>query len=51
MLRQGRGERVRVTAAEFTFVALDESGRPRPIPHDNKMSEPHSASSSSTEAA
>jgi acyl-CoA thioesterase YciA len=31
VLRQGRGERVKVTAAEFTFVAVDEAGRPRPI--------------------
>jgi acyl-CoA thioesterase YciA len=31
VLRQGRGSRVKVTAAEFTFVALDEAGRPRPI--------------------
>ena len=30
-LRQGRGQRVKVTAAEFTFVALDENGRPRPV--------------------
>src|SRR3954470_19334499 len=27
VLRQGQGERVRVTAAEFTFVAVDEEGR------------------------
>ena len=32
VLRQGKGERVKVTSAEFTFVALDESGKPRPIP-------------------
>lgn len=31
VLRQGRGERTKVTAAEFAFVALDESGRKRPI--------------------
>lgn len=31
VLREGRGERVKVTEAEFTFVALDEAGRPRPI--------------------
>jgi acyl-CoA thioesterase YciA len=30
-LRQGRGPRIRVTAAEFTFVALDDDGRPRPV--------------------
>jgi acyl-CoA thioesterase YciA len=27
--RQGQGERIRVTEAEFTFVAVDEDGRPR----------------------
>jgi acyl-CoA thioesterase YciA len=31
VLRQGHGPRVKVTAAEFTFVALDETGRPRPM--------------------
>jgi acyl-CoA thioesterase YciA len=31
VLRQGRGARVKVTAAEFTFVALDDDGRPRPV--------------------
>lgn len=31
VLRQGQGARVKVTAAEFTFVALDEEGRPRRI--------------------
>ena len=31
VLRQGRGARVKVTAAEFTFVSLDEAGHPRPI--------------------
>jgi len=31
VLRQGRGERIKVTAAEFTYVALDESGRPRQV--------------------
>ena len=29
--QNGRGERVKVTSAEFTFVALDEAGKPRPI--------------------
>lgn len=32
VLRQGQGERVRVTEAEFTFVAIDEDGRPRELP-------------------
>ena len=31
VLRQGRGARIKVTAAEFTFVALDDAGRARPI--------------------
>ncbi len=31
VLRQGQGGRVKVTEAEFTFVAVDESGRPRPL--------------------
>lgn len=31
VLRQGQAERVRVTSADFTYVALDEQGRPRPI--------------------
>src|SRR5437667_98152 len=29
--RQGCGPRIKVTAAEFTFVALDDAGRPRQI--------------------
>jgi acyl-CoA thioesterase YciA len=31
VLRQGRSERVKVTAAEFTYVAVDDNGRPRPV--------------------
>src|ERR1700676_5339144 len=31
VLRQGRGARVKVTEAEFTFVALDEVGEPHPF--------------------
>jgi acyl-CoA thioesterase YciA len=31
VLRQGQGERVRVTSAEFTFVAIDDAGRPRAV--------------------
>jgi acyl-CoA thioesterase YciA len=30
-LRQGRGPRIKVTEAEFTYVALNESGEPCPI--------------------
>ena len=39
VLRQGRGERVKVTSAEFTFVALDDDGRPCPIPRDGAAPE------------
>ena len=31
VLRQGQGERVKVTDAVFTFVAVDDDGRPRAI--------------------
>jgi acyl-CoA thioesterase YciA len=31
VLRQGQGERVKVTDAEFTFVAVHEDGRPRQL--------------------
>jgi acyl-CoA thioesterase YciA len=31
VLRQGQGERVKVTDAEFTFVAVNDQGQPRPV--------------------
>ena len=31
VLRQGQGERVKVSDAEFTFVAVDDDGRPRSL--------------------
>ena len=31
-LRGRLGERVRVTEGRFTFVAIDETGKPRPVP-------------------
>jgi acyl-CoA thioesterase YciA len=31
-MRQGQGERLKVTDATFTFVAVDGDGRPRPLP-------------------
>ena len=31
VLRQGHGERTKVTEAEFTFVAVNEDGRPREL--------------------
>ena len=31
VLRAGLGDRMKVTSAEFTFVALDAAGKPRPI--------------------
>jgi acyl-CoA hydrolase len=32
VLRRGQGERMRVTAAEFVLVAVDDDGRPRRLP-------------------
>ena len=32
VLRQRLGDRIKVTSADFTYVALDEAGRPRPVP-------------------
>src|SRR6476659_6573495 len=32
VLRRGQGERVRVTAAEFVLVAVDDAGKPRRLP-------------------
>ena len=32
VLREGRGDRIKVTDAEFTFVAVDAAGRPRRLP-------------------
>jgi acyl-CoA thioesterase YciA len=32
VLRRNQGERVRVTAAEFVLVAVDDDGRPRALP-------------------
>ncbi len=31
VLRAGHGDRIKVTEAEFTFVAVDADGRPRPV--------------------
>ena len=31
-MRQGQGERLKVTDATFTFVAVGDDGRPRPLP-------------------
>ena len=31
VLRQGQGDREKVTEAEFTFVAVDDEGVPRPL--------------------
>ncbi|HSI02215.1 MAG TPA: acyl-CoA thioesterase [Reyranella sp.] len=30
-MRQGQGDRLKVTEATFTFVAVDDDGRPRPL--------------------
>ena len=32
VLRQRIGDRIKVTSADFTYVALDEAGQPRPVP-------------------
>ncbi len=32
VLRRGQGQRTRVTQAEIVLVAVDENGRPRPLP-------------------
>ena len=32
VLRRGQGQRVRVTAADFVLVAVDDAGRPRMVP-------------------
>src|SRR5579872_7572836 len=32
VLRRGQGERVKVTAAEFVLVAVDDAGKPRKLP-------------------
>jgi acyl-CoA thioesterase YciA len=34
VLRRGQGQRTRVTAAEIVLVAVDEHGRPRPLPDE-----------------
>jgi acyl-CoA thioesterase YciA len=53
VLRQGQGHRVKVTEAEFTFVAVGEDGRPRQLlspsgggprlPRRQKTEQPRSA--------
>jgi acyl-CoA thioesterase YciA len=37
--RQGQGARVKVTQAEFTFVAVDEEGRPRELGNSGRPDE------------
>jgi acyl-CoA thioesterase YciA len=32
---KGQGERVKVTQGTFTLVAIDEAGRPRPVPAED----------------
>jgi acyl-CoA thioesterase YciA len=38
VLRRGQGERVKVTAAEFVLVAVDDNGRPRRLPDEDQNS-------------
>jgi acyl-CoA thioesterase YciA len=40
VLRQGQGERIKVTEAQFTFVAIDEEGRPRELPTPARKKRP-----------
>jgi acyl-CoA thioesterase YciA len=35
VLRRGQGVRVRVTAAEFVLVAVDDAGKPRKLPEES----------------
>jgi acyl-CoA thioesterase YciA len=35
VLRQRTGDEVKVTEGRFTLVAIDEAGRPRPVPPDS----------------
>ena len=48
VLRQGQGDRVLAAEGEFTFVAIDENGRPRRIAHRGASSEQASAEGRST---
>ena len=43
VLRLSQGKRIKVTEAEFTFVALNENGGPRPIPNPSSPGEPQHA--------
>lgn len=36
VLRQGQGDRVKVTEPEFVFVAVNDNGRPRPLPNGDR---------------
>jgi acyl-CoA thioesterase YciA len=40
VLRQGQGERIKVTDAEFTFVAVAENGTKRPLPRPDRAVSP-----------
>ena len=39
VLRHGQGRRIKVTEAEFTFVAINDKGRPRPLVRANRRGE------------
>jgi acyl-CoA thioesterase YciA len=39
VLRRRTGEEVKVTEGRFTIVAIDEQGRPRPVPQDTTRPE------------
>jgi len=50
VMRQGKGDRLKVTEATFTFVAVDEAGRPRPLPAAPSLSADTSPSTSPSPA-
>lgn len=41
VLRQGQGDRIKVTEAEFTFVAINDKGRPRAVTRPTGAQSPH----------
>ncbi len=38
-LRRRQGDKIKVTEGRFTFVALDDAGRPRPVPEAEEREE------------
>jgi len=44
-MHQRIGDRIKVTSADFTYVALDEAGQPRPVPRAAAPSRPETSRS------